>query len=133
MEYKQQDNADYWKEENGSIVSYGLKGQQMQEGDKAQIELVLRWKNGLENFGTKEVEVEIKETKSDNGFKETNLENNIAKTEIIIGVSTGEMNLVYACWILLGILILIEIIISRKTKIKKFGLKDKTLKYTGKK
>ena len=132
MIYKQSENENYWREENGKIVSYGLKGQQMQEGDEANIELKLRWKNGLENFGTKEVQVEIKEIKSDNGFEETNQENNKAKTEIIIGVSTGEMNLVYACWILLGILILIEIIVSKKTKIKKFGLKDKTLKYTKK-
>ena len=112
------------------IVTEGLKGRNIKEGEYATIPLILNWKNGLENFGTKKIEVEIKEVTSDIGFKETNKENNKAiSEEVIIGVSTGEMNLVYTCWVLLGILILIEIIISRKTKIKKFKIKDKTLKY----
>ena len=42
------------------------------------------------------------------------------------------MNLVWACWILLIALILVEITITKKLKIKKFGLKDRTLKYAKK-
>lgn len=130
MNFLASNNKSYWKEEEGKIVTEGLKGRNIKEGEYATIPLILNWKNGLENFGTKKIEVEIKEVTSDIGFKETNKENNKAiSEEVIIGVSTGEMNLVYTCWVLLGILILIEIIISRKTKIKKFKIKDKTLKY----
>ncbi len=130
MKYIQSNNKSYWKEENGKIITTDLKGRDIKEGEEAEAELILNWKNGIENFGTKQIEVEIKETKSDIGFKETNINNNKAKSqEVIIGVSTGEMNLVYTCWGLLAILIIVEIVLSRKTKIKKFGIKDKTLKY----
>ena len=130
MTFKASNNKTYWKEENGKVVTEGLKGRDLKSGDYAEIPLVLNWKNGLENFGTKKIEVEIKEVTSDIGFKETNLENNKAVSEeIIIGVSTGEMNLVYMCWILLAVLILAEIYLSKKTKIKKFAIKDKTTKW----
>ncbi len=130
MSFVASNNKTYWKEENGKVVTEGLKGRDLKTGDYAEIELILNWKNGLENFGTKRIQVELKETTSDIGFKETNLENNKATSEeVIIGVSTGEMNLVYMCWILLGILILAEIYLSRKTKIKAFHIKDKTIKW----
>ena len=130
MTFKASNNKTYWKEENGKVVTEGLKGRDLKSGDYAEAELVLNWKNGLENFGTKKIEVEIKEVTSDIGFKETNLENNKAVSEeIIIGVSTGEMNLVYMCWILLAVLILAEIYLSKKTKIKKFAIKAKTTKW----
>ena len=130
MTFIASNNKTYWKEEGGKVVTEGLKGRDIKEGEYAEIPLVLKWKNGLENFGTKKIEVEIKEVTSDIGFKETNLENNKAVSEeIIIGVSTGEMNLVYMCWILLAVLILAEIYLSKKTKIKKFAIKDKTTKW----
>ncbi len=130
MTFIASNNKTYWKEEKGKVITEGLKGRDLKSGDCAEIPLVLNWKNGLENFGTKKIQVEIKEVVSDIGFKEINLENNKAVSEeIIIGVSTGEMNLVYMCWILLGILILAEIYLSRKTKIKNFSIKDKTTKW----
>ena len=130
MTFIASNNKTYWKEEGGKVVTEGLKGRDIKEGEYAEIPLVLKWKNGLENFGTKKIEVEIKEVTSDIGFKETNLDNNKAVSEeIIIGVSTGEMNLVYMCWILLAVLILAEIYLSKKTKIKKFAIKDKTTKW----
>ncbi len=129
MEFRVVNNKTYWKEEGGKVVTEGLKGRDIKEGEKAEIPLILNWKNGLENFGTKKIQVEIKEVTSDIGFKETNLENNKSESEeIIIGVSTGEMNLVYMCWILLAILILAEIYLSKKTNIKTFKIKDKTIK-----
>ncbi len=130
MQFIEEDNKSYWKQENGKIVTTGLAGKELKEGSYADIEIVLRWKNGLENFGTKVNQVEIKEITSDIGFEENNTQNNIAKSaEIIIGISTGEMNLVWTCWILLILLILIEIYVTKKLKIKKFKIKDKTLKY----
>ena len=130
MTFIASNNKTYWKEEKGKVITEGLKGRDLKSGDCAEIPLVLNWKNGLENFGTKKIQVEIKEVVSDIGFKEINIENNKAVSEeIIIGVSTGEMNLVYMCWILLGILILAEIYLSRKTKIKNFSIKDKTTKW----
>ncbi len=130
MTFIASNNKTYWKEEKGKVITEGLKGRDLKSGDCAEIPLVLNWKNGLENFGTKKIQVEIKEVVSDIGFKEINLENNKAVSEeIIIEVSTGEMNLVYMCWILLGILILAEIYLSRKTKIKNFSIKDKTTKW----
>lgn len=130
MTFIASNNKTYWKEEKGKVITEGLKGRDLKSGDSAEIPLVLNWKNGLENFGTKKIQVEIKEVVSDIGFKEINLENNKAVSEeVIIGVSTGEMNLVYMCWILLGILILAEIYLSRKTKIKNFSIKDKTTKW----
>ncbi len=130
MTFIASNNKTYWKEEKGKVITEGLKGRELKSGDCAEIPLVLNWKNGLENFGTKKIQVEIKEVVSDIGFKEINLENNKAVSEeVIIGVSTGEMNLVYMCWILLGILILTEIYLSRKTKMKAFYIKDKTTKW----
>ena len=92
MVFIQSNNKTYWKEENGKVVTEDLRGRDIRQGECAEAELVLNWKNGLENFGTKAIQVEIKEVTSDIGFQETNLENNKAVSEeIIIGVSTGEM------------------------------------------
>ena len=129
MQFVKEDNKSYWSVENGKIITTGLAGRELKEGSYADIEIVLRWKNGLENFGTKANKVEIKEITSDIGFEENNTQNNVAKSaEIIIGVSTGEMNLVWICWTLLILLIIMEIFITKKLKIKKFKIKDKTLK-----
>ena len=129
MKYEAKDNKSYWKEEEGKVQTTGLRGRNIRQNEQAEIEITLRWKNGIENFGTKEVEAKIEEVTSNIGFEEQNKENNKAKTQVIIGVSTGEKNLVYMCWILLISLIILEIYISRKAKIKKFAIKDKTLKY----
>ena len=129
MKYEAKDNKSYWKEEEGKVKTTGLRGRNIRQNEQAEIEITLRWKNGIENFGTKEVEAKIEEVTSNIGFEEQNKENNKAKTQVIIGVSTGEKNLVYMCWILLISLIILEIYISRKAKIKKFAIKDKTLKY----
>ncbi len=126
MKYEQKDNSENWKQENGKLVLQ--KTQQLKVGESKEINLTLRWKNGLENFGTKETVVEIKDITNELNYKEKTLENNKDKTQVIVGVGTGEMNLVYLCWILVAILIVIEIIISKKLKIKPFKIKDKTLK-----
>ncbi len=134
MEFIKEANKGYWKEENGKIVTEGLAGRQLKERAYADIEITLRWKNGLENFGTKSNIVRILDVTSDIGFKESNEENNIAKaSDVIIGVSTGEMNILWACWVLLILLILVEIYVSKKLHIKNFKIKDKTLKYRNKK
>ena len=134
MEFKKENNKGYWEEEGGKIITTGLAGRELKEGAKAELEITFRWKNGLENFGSKRSKVEIKEVTSDIGFKEANEENNIAETkDVIIGVSTGEMNILWACWGLLITLILIEIYVTKKLHIKKFKLKDRTLKYRNKK
>ena len=133
MIFKPEDNKGYWKQENGKIISTALAEKQLKENAYTDLEIVFRWKNGLENFGTKENNVEITDLTSDIGYKDKNQENNKAKSVgVIIGVSTGDMNLVWACWILLITLILIEITVTKKLKIKKFGLKDRTLKYAKK-
>lgn len=129
MKFESKDNNSYWEEEKGKVTTTKLANLELKENANVDIEVTFRWKNGIENFGTKKVEAGIIGVTSDIGFKESNEENNKAETEVIIGVSTGEMNLVYTCWVLLAILIIMEIVLGRKTKLKKFGIKDKTLKY----
>lgn len=130
MEFKKEDNKTYLKEENGKIITTDLAGKYIKEGQYAEIPIVLRWKNGLENFGTKEILVALGQVTSDIGFKETNTDNNKAKSAgVIIGVTTGVMNLVWTCWVLIIALIIVEIFVSKKMKVKNFKIKDRTLKY----
>ena len=134
MEFKKEDNKGYWKQEKGKIITEGLAGRELKEGAKADIEITFRWKNGLENFGTKSNIVRILEVTSDIGFKESNEGNNIVMSkDVIIGVSTGEMNILWICWGLLIFLILVEVYVTKKLHIKNFKIKDKTLKYRDKK
>lgn len=134
MEFIKEANKGYWEEENGKIITTGLAGKELKEGAYADLEIILRWKNGLENFGTKSNTVRILELTSDIGFKEANEENNVARaSDVIIGVSTGEMNILWACWVLLIFLILVEVYVTKKLHIKNFKIKDKTLKYRNKK
>lgn len=134
MEFVKEDNKEYWKQENGKVITEGLAGRELKEGAKAEIEITFKWKNGLENFGTKASRVKILDVTSDIGFKEANEENNIAVSkDIIIGVSTGEMNILWACWALLIFLILVEVYVTKKLHIKSFKIKDRTLKYRNKK
>ena len=130
MRFVKEDSAKGWKEENGKVVQEELKGKPILPGNSIDLDITFQWKNGLENFGTKQAIVQMKEVKSDIGFEESNQSNNRAQAaDVIIGVGTGQMNLVYGCWAILILLIIAQVVMSKKLKIRPFKLKDKTLKY----
>lgn len=132
MLFKQEDNKEYWVQEGNTVVSTALKGKDFVQDAYTELSLVLRWKNGMENFGNKMNVVEIQEVKSNNGFKESNLDNNKARVEVIMGVGTGEISLIWICIGLLLVLVPLEIVITRRLRIKGFKLKDKSTKYNKK-
>jgi len=119
LEYIQQDNPSYWKQDKKQIISTQLAGKQIKEGEYVELEIVLRWKNGIENFGTKTNTVKIEGISSDIGYIEKNTENNESKADIIIGVKTGQKVIIEICWILMIIIIIIEIILIKKIGIRK--------------
>lgn len=121
MMYKAEDNDIYWKVENGKVVTEALAEIDMQEGDYIDAELVLRWKNGEENLGTKETVAEIKDVTNELGYAEKREDNNKASIGVIISVQTGEpteqKGVIYFCFTMLGVLIVLEMIMIQKIRL----------------
>ena len=130
LEYRKEDNKGYWEEEGGKLVAKGIEGKEIKEGEYVEVEIVLRWKNGIENFGTKTNRVRIEGVRSVNGYEQEEEENDKAEAEVIMGVGTGEIALIGTCLILLWILVPLEIVIYRvvKNKSKSMRIKDKTIR-----
>lgn len=123
LEYKQEDNLPYWKLEGNKVISTGLEGREISPGAYAELEIVLRWKNGLENFGTKTNTVKIEQIASDIGFEEKSTENNQSKAEVVMGITTGQKIIIEICWVLMAVVIIIEIITIKMLGLQKVNFK----------
>lgn len=125
LEYKQEDNLPYWTQEENKVVSTGLAGREIAPGAYAELEIVLRWKNGIENFGTKTNTVKIEQIASDIGFEEKSTDNNQSKAEVVMGITTGQKIIIEICWILMLIVIIIEAIAIKMLGLQKFQIRLK--------
>ena len=111
MSYIAEDNKVNWKEENGTLVTDELKEEIIEPGESKEIEIVLRWNNGEENFREKKNTVMISGTENPAKYVDINKEDNISKSEIIISIATGKENRNRELIIILGIQIIVLIIV----------------------
>ena len=111
MSYIAEDNKVNWKEENGTLVTDELKEEIIEPGESKEIEIVLRWNNGEENFREKKNTVIISGTENPAKYVDINKEDNISKSEIIISIATGKENRNRELIIILVIQIIVLIIV----------------------
>ena len=128
LKFVQADNPE-WKEVNGKIVTDQLKDTLLQPGDSAEVEVLLTWINGKDNFGLKKNVAEISKDKNDSDTPDidsrpNNLkpgEDDIDDAPVILTVKTGIDNNITA---IIGLTVIsLAIISGGVVLIKKFVLK----------
>ena len=87
--YYQEDNTIYWEERNGSFVTDTLKDEIIEPGEYKEIEIVLRWNKGEDNFGEKENLVILTQENNPAGYQDVNEEDNHSTSDMLITVATG--------------------------------------------
>ena len=87
--YYQEDNTIYWEERNGIFVTDTLKDETIKPGEYKEIEIVLRWNRGEDNFGEKENLVILSQENNPAGYQDVKEEDNHSTSNMLITVATG--------------------------------------------
>ena len=87
--FHQEDNEITWEETQGILTTNDLEGETIQPGEYKEIEMVLRWEKGEENFGEKTNLVLLSQISNPAGYEDINKEDNSSKTSMILTVATG--------------------------------------------
>lgn len=87
--FKQEDNQLQWKEKNGILTTDILKTEVIKPNEYKEIEIVLSWNKGEENFGSKNNIVMINNLSNPAGFEDINEEDDSSKCEVLLGITTG--------------------------------------------
>ncbi len=118
--YYPEDNSIQWEERNGTFVTNALANEVIQPGQHKEIEIVLRWNRGENNFGEKKNVVAISGEENPAGFADSNKEDNQSTADMMITVATGlDRNGRFILNVVLQVLIFVAVvllIIRRKRK-----------------
>lgn len=87
--YYPEDNKINWKDTDGILTTTDLKNEIIKPGENKEIELVLRWIKGEDNFGEKTNTVSLTEITNPAGYKDIDKEDNIDRVNMIIMIATG--------------------------------------------
>ena len=120
--YYQEDNSIHWEEKNGNLVTDTLMNETIQPGEYKEIEIVLRWNTGEDNFGEKDNLVILSGEQNPAGYEDVNAEDNHATSSMIITVATGldrNDRIVVIGIIQVVLAISLGLLLSYKKKIKK--------------
>ncbi|MBP3256219.1 MAG: DUF11 domain-containing protein [Clostridia bacterium] len=100
LKFVQEDNPE-WREVDGKIVTDALKDTLLQPGESAEVEVLLTWINGKDNFGLKVNTAEISKDKNDSDTPDIDSvpnnkkpgEDDIDDAPVILTVKTGVENM----------------------------------------
>ena len=87
--YHQEDNKIYWERKNGALVTEALAEESIGVGKYKEVEIVLRWNKGENNFGEKNNVVMIAGEENPAGFADINKEDNTAISKMLVTITTG--------------------------------------------
>ena len=87
--YHEEDNSIHWEERNGILVTDELKEEMIQPGEYKEVEIVLRWDKGEENFGQKDNMVILSKIENPAGYEDIDKTDNNDTSSMIITVATG--------------------------------------------
>ena len=87
--YYQEDNKIHWEERNGSYVTDVLKDEVIKPGENKEVEIVLRWDKGEDNFGEKENLVILSKIENPAGYDDMEKEDNSSSASMILTIATG--------------------------------------------
>ena len=110
--YHQTDNDIYWEEKDGTLVTNMLADETIQPGEYKELEIVLRWNTGENNFGEKENLVILSGETNPAGYEDINKEDNQSSSNMMITVATGlDRNGRFILNVTLQILILVAVVL----------------------
>ena len=89
LSYYQDDNSINWIEQDGVLMTQELRDITIEPNAYKEITIALRWSNSENNFGEKTNKVKISKLSNEAGFKDTNSEDNISTSKILVSVETG--------------------------------------------
>ena len=118
-DYYQEDNDIHWEERNGTLVTDALKDETIKPGEYKEIEIVLRWNTGEDNFGEKENLVILSGEENLAGYEDVNKEDNHSSSSMIITVATGldrNDRIILIAAVQIFILLVIGLMFGRKEK-----------------
>ena len=87
--YNQEDNSIYWENKNGTLTTDALKDEMIQPGQYKEIEIVLRWEKGENNFGQKDNLVILSNLSNPAGYEDVNKEDNSSSSSMLLTIATG--------------------------------------------
>ena len=87
--YNQEDNSIYWENKNGTLTTDALKDEMIQPGQYKEIEIVLRWEKGEDNFGQKDNLVILSNLSNPAGYEDVNKEDNSSSSSMLLTIATG--------------------------------------------
>ncbi len=77
-----------WKKQKDGTLKLATK--EIKPGESKEYKVVLEWERGANNFGALVNTVELTNVENPANFKETTLENNKSKAELVLAVKSGE-------------------------------------------
>ena len=77
-----------WKKQKDGTLKLATK--EIKPGETKEYKVVLEWERGANNFGTLANTVELTNVENPVNFKETTLEDNKSKAELVLAVKSGE-------------------------------------------
>ena len=114
--YYQEDNNIHWEEREGNgagtLVTTALANETIKPGEYKELEIVLRWDRGENNFGEKENLVILSGETNPAGYEDMNKEDNKSSSNMMITVATGlDRNGRFILNIALQILIFVAVVL----------------------
>ena len=97
LKFVKEDNPDWYEKEDGTVGTRALEGTLLKPGESAEVQIILTWINGNENFGKKVNLAEISEDKNDSNTPDIDStpdnrvleEDDIDNAEVVLVISTG--------------------------------------------
>lgn len=110
-------NSGWIEEKNGKIVNTSLSEEVIPAGEKKEITIVLTKILTGDSTGTVTNNAYLEETKSINNLKDNYPQDNSDKAELLISIETGILTYTALTMVGIAVLVVIVIIIQRKTKL----------------
>lgn len=119
LEFHAEDNADYWKLQDGVAITNKLDGELIQPGESKELEIVLRCTNVGDEVGIKTNKAVAENMKNDPNFDDTNQQDDIGDCKLVVSVGLGGKDKVKVLVLgIVGLMLIADIIIKIKRKIK---------------
>ena len=110
--YYQEDNNIHWEERDGTLVTNALANETIKPGEYRELEIVLRWNTGEDNFGEKENLVILSGETNLAGYEDIDKNDNHSSSNMMITVATGlDRNGRFILNIALQILIFVAVVL----------------------
>ena len=87
--FYQEDNNIVWEDSKGILTTTELQDETIQPGEYKEIEIVLRWNKGADNFGEKDNLVVLSNISNPAGYEDIYKEDNSSRDKMIVAISTG--------------------------------------------